>query len=140
MKSVTWKIHLSSSPEVVFQFLTSGAGREQFWAEKAPERDNVIHFTFPNGESHESKILHIKPNREFHLEYFNSILKIALAPAHDIGTDLTLTNEGIPDSEYLDTHAGWVSVLLNFKAVIDYKCDLRNHDRNRTWDQNYADN
>lgn len=140
MKTVKWKIHLSSSPEVVFQFLTSANGREQFWAEKAPEREGVIHFTFPNGESYDSKILHIQPNREFHIEYFNSNLKITLVPLEDNGTDLTLINEGITDSEYLDTHAGWVSVLLNFKAVVDYKIDLRNHDKNRTWDKNYADN
>jgi hypothetical protein len=92
------------------------------------------------GECYDSKILHIQPDREFHIVYFNSDLKITLAPSEENGTDLTLINEGIPDSEYLDTHAGWVSVLLNFKAVIDYKIDLRNHDIKRTWDQNYADN
>jgi len=140
MKTVKWKIHLSSSPEMVFQFLTSTNGREQFWAEKAPERDGVIHFIFPNGERYDSKILHIQLNREFHIDYFNSKLEITLAPSEDNGTDLTLLNEGIPDSEYLDTYAGWVSVLLNLKAVIDYKSDLRNHNKNRTWDQNYADN
>jgi len=140
MKTVKWKIHLSSSPEVVFPFLTSANGREQFWAEKAPEKDGIIYFTFPNGESYDSKIIHIQPNREFHIEYFNSDLKITLAHSEHGGTDLNLINEGVRDSEYLDTYAGWVSILLNLKAIIDYKIDLRNHDKNRTWDQNYADN
>lgn len=140
MKTVLWKIHLSSKPEEAFQFLTTKDGREQFWAKKAPERNGIIHFTFPNGEKYDSKILHVRPHQEFHIDYFNSDLKITLSLSEDNGTDLTLINEGITDAEYLDTYAGWVSVLLNLKAVIDYKCDLRNHNKNRTWNQKYVDN
>ncbi|TXT58760.1 MAG: hypothetical protein BAJALOKI3v1_1220003 [Promethearchaeota archaeon] len=140
MKTVKWKIHLKSCHERVFQYLNSAIGREQFWAEKAPEKDGVIHFTFPNGECYKSRIVQIKPNVRFHVEYFNSDLKIELSTSKDGGTDLLLINEGVIDSEFADINAGWVSVLLNFKAVIDYEVDLRNHDMNRTWDQNYADN
>jgi len=140
MNTVKWKLHLRSDPEVVFLFLTTAEGREKFWAEKAPESNNEIHFIFPNGASYHSKILHLQPSREFHIDYFNSYLKIILDPSGDGGTDLTLTNEGVGDSNYLDTYAGWVSVLLNLKAVIDYEVDLRNHKKNRTWDQNFVDN
>ena len=140
MNTVKWKIHLRSDPEAVFLFLTTAEGREKFWAEKAPERNGVIHFTFPNGESYDSKILRLHPGREFHIDYFNSYLKIILDPSENGGTDLTLINEGVGDSDYLETYAGWVSVLLNLKAVLDYEVDLRNHEKNRTWDQNFVDN
>ena len=53
---------------------------------------------------------------------------------------LTLINENIATGEYLDVYAGWVSVLLNLKAAVDYNLDLRNHDINKTWDQGYVDN
>jgi len=36
--------------------------------------------------------------------------------------------------------AGRVSVLLALKAAVDHGVDLRNHDRERTWVQGYADN
>jgi len=140
MNTIKWKILLKSSPELVFQFLASASGREKFWAEKAPEKDGFIYFIFPNGLSYNSKILYIDQNREFKIEYFDSLLNITLAPTKDNGTELTLINNGISDTEYLDIHAGWVSVLLNLKAAVDFKCDLRNHDINRTWSQHYADN
>ncbi|MGK2863921.1 MAG: hypothetical protein ACSLE0_18455 [Chitinophagaceae bacterium] len=47
MKTVKWKIHLKSSPELVFSFFTSANGREKFWAEQAREKDGLIYFTFP---------------------------------------------------------------------------------------------
>jgi len=140
MKTVIWKIHLKSSPQLVFQFLTSDIGREKFWAEKAREEDGVIYFTFPNEVCYESKILHTEENKEFSIEYFNTHLKISLTPSDDFGTDLTLINNGISDAEYPDIHAGWVSVLMNLKAAADHNCDLRNHDKDRTWSQKYADN
>lgn len=140
MKTVKWKIHLKSGPDAVFRFLTSAQGREKFWSEKAPERNGFIYFTFPNGERYDSKILNVTPNKEFSIEYFNSVVHIGLEPAKDNGTHLTLINEGILDDQYLDIHAGWVSVLLNLKAAVDFKCDLRNHDKNRTWNEKYVDN
>ncbi len=41
---------------------------------------------------------------------------------------------------FSEVKAGWVSLLMNLKAVADFKCDLRNHDLEKTWDQGYADN
>lgn len=140
MKTVLWKVHLRSNPERVFTFFTSPNGRERFWAEKAPELDGIIYFQFPNGQRYNSKILQIIPNRVFHIDYFNSSLLIVLAPSENSGTDLTLINQEIEDSECFDVHAGWVSVLMNLKATVDFKCDLRNHNKNRTWDQKYIDN
>jgi hypothetical protein len=36
---IEWRIHLSSSPERVYELLATAEGRASFWAESAPERD-----------------------------------------------------------------------------------------------------
>ncbi len=140
MRTVAWKIHLKSSPEKVFHYLTTPEGRESFWAEKAPEKNGMIHFDFPNGEKYTSNILYVEKNREFHLDYFNSTVKFVITPKGHEGADLKVINEGIPDEEYLEVYAGWVSVLLTLKAAVDYDVDLRNHNNSRTWDQGFVDN
>ncbi|NOG47092.1 MAG: hypothetical protein HND50_17760 [Calditrichaeota bacterium] len=60
--------------------------------------------------------------------------------ADDNGTDLTLINENVLSKERCEVIAGWVSVLLSLKAAVDYAVDLRNHNSDRTWDDNYAGN
>lgn len=45
---ICWKLHLKSSPEVVYRILSTDDGRASFWAESAAEQDGVIHFVFPN--------------------------------------------------------------------------------------------
>ncbi len=140
MKTITWKIHLNSNPNEVFDLLVTSEGRVKFWSEKATEADGIIHFLFPNGQTYNSRILKNVRNKEFHLDYFDSLVKFQLEHAENGGTDLTLTNENVPESDFSEVNVGWISVLMNLKAVADFQCDLRNHDPKRTWDQGYADN
>ena len=64
MKTITWKLHLKSDPNTVFDLLTSSEGRIKFWGEKASEEGSVIHFLFPNGQTYDSRILKTVPNKE----------------------------------------------------------------------------
>ena len=48
------------------------------------------------------------------------------------GTDLTLTETGVPSEWRKENLAGWVSVLLALKAAVDHGVDLRVHDTSRT--------
>lgn len=139
-KTITWRLNLKSSPVEVFQLLTTSEGRKRFWVEESKEEKGLIHFFFPNGQTYKGQILKINPSQEFQLDYFDSLVKFLLTPLKNGGTDLVLTNENVPDSDFLDVHAGWVSVLMNLKAVADFNCDLRNHDPKKTWDQAYVDN
>ena len=41
--------------------------------------------------------------------------------------NLLRINENINENEFNEVYAGWVSVLMNLKAVADFQCDLRNH-------------
>jgi len=140
MKTISWKVCLEASPSEVFSLLSTDEGRKSFWAEKAQEKDGAIHFEFPNGWSYSGKILKSIPDQEFHLDYFESLVRFQLEPNAEGGTDLLLINEGVPDHDYLEVYAGWVSVLMNLKAVVDHHADLRNHNSEKTWDQGYVNN
>ncbi len=140
MKTISWKIHLNSDPAHVFRLLTRPEGIVKFWSESAIQDNNIIHFAFPNGETYDGEIIKIVPYNEFHLKYFNSLVKLYLVASDQGGTDLTLINENVPEKDYTEVNAGWVSVLMNLKAVADFQIDLRNHNPQRTWDQGYADN
>lgn len=140
MKTITWKLHLKASTRSVFELLTTSEGRMRFWAEKSVQHGDRIHFYFPNGQIYNGRIIKSVPNSEFHLDYFHSMVKFKLEITDKGGTDLTLINEDITDNDFSEVYAGWISVLMNLKAVADFHCDLRNHDPEKTWDQGYVDN
>ena len=140
MKTITWKLLLKSDSNTVYNLLSTSEGRRKFWSEDETEEGNIIHFLFPNGQTCNSRITKKIPNKEFHLDYFNSLVKFKLKSTKKGGTDLTLINENIVESDFCEVKSGWISVLMNLKAVADFQCDLRNHDPKKTWDQDYADN
>ena len=137
---IVWKLHLSSSIDDVFKAINSNEGRAKFWAESAEEKEDIIHFKFINGISYSGRILSRQPPLRFEVEYFGSHVNFILAKGESGGTDLTLTNSEVPEDEYLDVYAGWLSVLFALKGYVDFGIDLRNHDKNRTWDQGYIEN
>jgi uncharacterized protein YndB with AHSA1/START domain len=137
---IVWRLHLTSPPEEVYRILSTEEGCARFWAEKADERDESIFFRFPNGLEYRGRIVESSRPATFAVEYFGSIATFRLSGDENRGTDLTLTNEGVPQEDRAETAAGWVSVLMALKAAVDFGVDLRNHDPMRTWDQGYADN
>lgn len=110
-----------------------------FWAEGAREIDGKIEFQFPNGERHRASILERSPPHRFSIQYFDARTTFELTPGAD-GSILTLSVYGAPESDWLESYAGWVSVLMNMKSVIDFGADLRNHDPEKSWDQGFVDN
>nr|WP_299338039.1 SRPBCC domain-containing protein [Allomuricauda sp.] len=140
MKTITWKLNLKSNPTKVFDLIATSEGRKKFWAEESKEDEGMIHFSFPNGQTYRGQILKVNPPQEFHLDYFDSLVKFRLTSLKNGGTDLTLINENVSSSDFSEVHAGWISVLMNLKAVADFQCDLRNHNPEKTWNQGYVDN
>ena len=55
------------------------------------------------------------------------------------GTDLLMTQTGVGSEDWNEVHAGWLNVLFPLKAWLVHGIDLRNHDRDRSWDEGYAD-
>ena len=100
-----------------------------------------INFVFPSGQRGRGRILESVPDARYRIEYLDgSIVTFALQADRSGGTDLTLTDEGVPEELRTEVIAGWVSVLLALKAAVDFNIDLRNHDRHRTWNDGYANN
>lgn len=141
MKTITWKIHLSSPRENVFWFLSTDEGRAKFWAESAELNDGYIHWIFPNGLKFRFKFIEAQNPSLYSVEYFGgSTVRFELSDDGSGGTDLALKDAGVREEDYEETHAGWISVLMSLKAAVDHGIDLRNHDSGRTWDGGYVDN
>jgi len=138
---IRWKIHLKSSPQAVYEKLSTNEGKGAFWAESAIEQDGIIHFIFPNQAEWQGRVLEKGPPHIYKVEYYGgSLTTFELISDNAGGTDLTLTDQGISPEDRTEVIAGWVSVLMALKACVDFGVDLRNHDSNRTWDEGYAEN
>jgi uncharacterized protein YndB with AHSA1/START domain len=138
--TITWRMHLSSSPLDVFDAVSTDSGRARFWAESTRKTNDTVHFRFPNRLEWSGNILERHPPERFMIDYFGSRVTFQIDPNGDGGTDLTLIDEDTPGEDRYETLAGWVSVLMALKASVDFGIDLRNHDPARTWDQGYVDN
>ena len=138
---IRWKLHLKSSQQIVYEKLSTNHGRASFWAESAMEQDGVIHFVFPDQAEWKGKILENDPPHRFKVEYYGgSITTFELNSDGSGGTDLSLTDQGVPAEDRTEVIAGWISVLMALKSSVDFGIDLRNHDPNRTWNEGYAEN
>ena len=138
-KTVRWKLHLGSPPELVFTYLATDEGRQKFWVERSDSKGPELEFTFSNGLRCHAKVLVSDPPRAISFFYFDSVSEFRLESDSRGGTDLTLTNAGVQESEWNEVHAGWLNVLLPLKAAVDFGVDLRNHDPSRTWETGFVD-
>ena len=139
--TIRWRLHLQSPRAKVYEMLSTDAGRARFWAESANEENGVIHFVFPNQVTWDARILRADPPHTYTVQYYgNSVVTFALAEDGQGGTDLTLTDSGVPAADRTEVIAGWVSVLMALKAAVDFGIDLRAHDSNRHWDNGFVEN
>lgn len=138
LKPVYWKVYIAETPQTVFKYLSTDRGREKFWAEQSVEQGESIYFTFPNGQKVKAQILKHQPPGQFSLVYFAQAVHFTLEKA-GTGTILHLKTQ-VPMEEHAEVSTGWVSVLMNLKAVINHDVDLRNHDSSKTWSEGFVDN
>ena len=136
--SIVWRLHLRSSPDRVYELLTTDEGRGSFWSESTVERDGVIEFRAKNGNRWTCAIVERQPGRRFVLEYAGRTA-FDLSDDGEGGTDLTLTNTGFEPGDREDLLPGWLNILLPLKARADFDVDLRNDDPARDWSCGYVD-
>ena len=106
---IRWKIHLKSSPQTVYEKLSTNDGRASFWAESALETDGIIYFVFPNLAEWKGRILESERPHRYAVEYYGgSITTFELISDGSTGTDLALTDQGVPKEDRAEVMAGWV--------------------------------
>lgn len=89
----------------------------------------------------DGRVLESIPPYKYVVQYYgNSITTFRLEEDGETGTILTLIDAGVPIQDRTEVIAGWVSVLMNLKAVVDFGVDLRNHDGTRQWENGFVEN
>jgi uncharacterized protein YndB with AHSA1/START domain len=139
--TIRWRLHLRSPVARVYQALSTDEGRASFWAESSVEQNGSLLFVFPSGATWNAQIIEAVPPNRYALEYYGgSITTFELREDGHGGTDLILTDSGVPVQDRTEVIAGWVSVLMSLKAAVDFGVDLRAHDPDRHWDHGYIEN
>lgn len=137
---IRWKLHFMSARETVYDALATDDGRARFWAESAPEVNEVITFHILGYDPSPGNILQRDRPNLFKLEYFGTIVEFGLRDDGAGGTDLLLTATQVDEAFRMEMVAGWISVLMSMKAAVDHGVDLRNHSELRSWNNGYVDN
>jgi uncharacterized protein YndB with AHSA1/START domain len=143
---VRWRVHLASPPRVAYFLIATAEGRRRFWADSARERDGVLELRFTDGRILRGRVREREPFRRFALELAGgALLAFDLAADGLGGTDLTLTETGVPPTDrdaradHHERRAAWAALLLALKAAADFGVDLRHHDPRRSRDRGYVD-
>jgi GNAT superfamily N-acetyltransferase/uncharacterized protein YndB with AHSA1/START domain len=135
-----WRVVLPAPRHEVFELLATDRGRERFWAERSTTgADAVVHLTFPGGATGTLELLEQVPDERLETRYFGTPTSFALEALAATRTVVTVTARDVPPDDVVDLAAGWVSVLLNLKAVVQAGTDLRNHDPAFTWSAGFVD-
>lgn len=138
-RDLLWRLYCASPPDQVYAMWTSDAGRMRFWAEESRSEGPAFRLRFPDGTEEVCTICAAEPLKRFTFTYFRSEVELSFTPDEDGGTVVELANRRVPEEEYEEALPGWVSVLLAFKAAVDFGIDIRNHDPRRTWGRRYVD-
>lgn len=137
---INWNMHFSSSPEKVYNALTTDKGRSLFWAESTKEHDGFIEFNIYGYEPFKANIYKKEPYSFFSLEYVGTLVEFTITSDGKGGTDLHMRAEVPDEALRFEMIPGWISVLMAMKASVDFGVDLRNHDKDRCWNTGFADN
>ncbi len=138
---IAWRVHLSSGPDAAFSAWTTDAGRECFWAQRSVTSPDGFTLSFSNGQELDVRVLENEAPHRFAFRYFDGT-RVTLEITAPItgGCDLHLREDGHASERHRqENNAGWVSVLLAFKAAVDFGIDLRNRDPGRSLEQGFVD-
>lgn len=113
-----WRVHLNATPEGVYELLSTDGGRESFWAESSKAFNDEVSLAFPDLSTTTVRILLEHPPHVLEMDYFGVPTRFVMQRAGEHSTVLEVTASNVPAHDMVDLAAGWVSVLLNLKAVI----------------------
>src|SRR3546814_6217048 len=106
---------------------TSDAGRVGFCAEGSRGKAGGFDLRFIKRQHLSVEVVEEKAPGRFVFRYFGgSTVTVTLSPDDGHGCDVHLVETGIASAdEWVENHAGWVSVLLALKATGDFGVDLQ---------------
>ena len=136
---IRWRLNVPAPRERVHEALSTDEGRRGFWAETHTDAEDFIRFVFSNGVEYAGRVLENRPPELFAVEYFGGVAHFELTSDGSGGTDVCLTHTGQIGEEWIESHAGWLNVLLPLKALVARGFDLRTHDPQRSWDHGFVD-
>jgi uncharacterized protein YndB with AHSA1/START domain len=136
--AIVWRLRLSAAPERVFSAWLSPDDHVGFWSERSEQDPEGFRLEFIDGTVALCRVIESVSPSHIRMHYFGAQVDITLEPL-DGGTDLKLTAQNVPVDEWQDVFAGWLNVLLPFKAWVDFGVDIRSHDPKRTWHEGYVD-
>jgi hypothetical protein len=137
-QAIVWRLRLAAAPERVFSAWLDPQDHVKFWSERSEPVAGGFRLHFIDGTTALCAVLETASPSRIRLQYFGAVVDLSLDRLPD-GTDLTLTTRDVPLAEWPDVFAGWLNVLLPFKAWVDFGVDLRSHDPARTWRDGYVD-
>jgi hypothetical protein len=114
---IRWKVHFSSSPDKVYEALSTDKGRRGYWAESAEEQDGKIHYVFLNGIENTGSILQRIHGQLFSVMYFGWKTTFHLTTDGATGTDMEMVAEHVPEADKMEISAGWVSFEITMPAA-----------------------
>lgn len=135
-----WRVHLSAPAEAVYRLIATDDGRQRFWAERSQQNADQITLTFPDGSQTVLDVISQEPPSTWVVRYFGALTSFEVQATSVDTAVLEVRASDVPDGDCVELAAGWVSVLMNLKAVVNAGTDLRNHHRDRTWQTGFVDN
>ena len=138
LKTVSWRILCPADIEDVFDLLATDSGRCRFWCETSRTNGRNVIMTFPNGEESEVELISVERPSSIAMLYFGARTRFELS--HIDGGCVVKLEAEVPQIEFDEVNAGWVSVLMNLKAAAGFGIDLRNHNARFCWANGFADN
>lgn len=137
-KNVSWRVVCHANIKKVFDLIATDSGRTKFWCEQSTTSEDHIHMIFPGGETETARILKYDRPTSMEIIYFGAVTKFQIT---ELRSGCVVHVEAIVrDADFDETNAGWVSVLMNLKAVSTYDIDLRNHKQDYSWARGFIDN
>jgi len=142
------RVFIAAKPEKVFAAWTNDRLVSKWFTEKTiiePRKGGRLYFEWLAGDKLETKIVAIVKNKKFVFPFGPGKVEVAVTFKKDgKGTICELHQYGMktdPKSKW-NFHRGciqgWTFFLTNLKAHLEHGLDLRSHDPNRSYRQDYV--
>ena len=141
------RIEIAAPPEKVYRAWTDGDFLAQWFSVRAavePKKGGRVYFEWLGGDKLETRVLQARKPSLFRFPFGSHgeevEVKIRQVPGGSV-CELQQTNMKTTPRMKVAMHmgckTGWVFFLTNLKAFLEHGVDLRSHDPQKSYNQNY---